>query len=195
MEPDGIRECPYCERFFEVPEVAEVRALRASVETAERQQNALTAEVVALTDARERMQRERDTLRARAEAAEEEAQVLRKAMERMRAIRGGQGLSADCADITTAALARPRTAHSAGVEAKGKAVKRLVDFAQSFAECPCCGRSDECEADCTFAEDNGDPESIAVANMEAAREALRTLAEAERATGAAAGQAGPVSDA
>lgn len=29
MEPDGIRECPYCGRFFEVPEVAEVVRIRA----------------------------------------------------------------------------------------------------------------------------------------------------------------------
>lgn len=59
MEPDGISECPYCGRFCEVPEAAEVVRIRARLGRVE----ALEAEIAAL--------------RARAEAAEQERSGLR----------------------------------------------------------------------------------------------------------------------
>ena len=42
------------------------------------------------------------------------------------------------------------------------AIDRLIQFALSFARCPCCGETVQCEDECTFA----------AIDMDAAREAL-----------------------
>jgi hypothetical protein len=53
-------------------------------------------------------------------------------------------------------------------------VERLRAYIASDAQCPCCGRSDECASHCTFLQDDGD----VCAAMEHARSVLAALAPA-----------------